>query len=286
VDEFTTVNRARDLVAKVRPKSIPVSVEAYVEHIGAVLRRDDTLDADEPGWSFCNQGKQYVCVNANDPPERQRFTVCHELAHIALGLPSEHNQGAWWSYAKRSLNEILCDVFAAELLLPYGLFKPLAERPAVCLSTIDRLAEQFEASRMATGSRFAAVVGIPCAFVLSEGGKVRYGSRSRTMRDMGAWFQPGMNFPHGSMSQRSRAGEKCEGAEQIAADNWFHDWERGGTVNEEARHLPRWDQTLTLLWVDDDEMESREPVRRAEAEDQALRELDGILPWPGRKRRR
>jgi Zn-dependent peptidase ImmA (M78 family) len=286
VDEFTTVNRARDLVAKVRPKSIPVPIEAYVDHVGAVLRRDETLDADEPGWSFCNKGKQYICVNANDPPERQRFTICHELAHIVLGLPSEHGQGAWWSYTKRSVNEISCDVFAAELLLPYGLFKPLAERAVVSLSTIDKLAEKFEASRMATGSRFAAVVSIPCAFVLSEGGKVRYASRSRTMRDMGAWLQPGMTFPHDSMSHRLRAGDTGEGAEEIAADSWFSDWQRGGMLNEEARHLPRWDQTLTLLWMDDDEFESRESVRRPELDDQGLRELDGILPWPGRKRRK
>jgi IrrE N-terminal-like domain len=115
------------------PKSMPVSVEAYVQHVCAVLRRDADLDPDEPGWSFQNNGKHSICVNAKDPPERQRFTICHELAHIVLELPSEHKQVAWWSYAKRSPNEIACDIFATELLLPYGLFKPLAEKATMGL---------------------------------------------------------------------------------------------------------------------------------------------------------
>lgn len=286
MDEFTTVNRARGLVAKVGPKSIPVSVEAYADHVGAVLRRDADLDPDEPGWSFQNNGKHYICVNAKDPPERQRFTICHELAHIILELPSEHKQVAWWSYAKRSPNEIACDVFAAELLLPYGLFKPLAEKSAMSLSSIADLAGRFEASRPATGSRFAAVVSAPCAFVLSELGKVRYASRSRSLRDMGAWIPPGTEFPRGSPSERVRGGGICDGAEEIAADNWFNDWNRGGMLLEEARHFGHWDQTLTLLWFDDEEAEPQERVRREEAEDLGLRELDGILPWPGRKRRK
>src|SRR5258708_4582516 len=101
MDEFTVVNRAREFVAKVNPKTIPVSVDAYVAQIGGVLRCQYDLDPDEPGWSFENGGKHYICVNGNDHEERQRFTICHELAHIVLGLPSEHSHGKWWSYSKR-----------------------------------------------------------------------------------------------------------------------------------------------------------------------------------------
>ena len=78
----------------------------------------------------------------------------------------------------RSLNR-LCDTFAAELLLPDHLFQPRAEDAVVCLATIDALAADFEASVSSTGSRFAAVVTAPCAFVLSENGKVRYASMSK-----------------------------------------------------------------------------------------------------------
>src|SRR6185437_3186832 len=98
------------------------------------------------------------------------------IAHIVLGLPSDHEAGPWWSYAKRSPNEVLCDVFAAELLLPYKLFKPLVDKSEINLVAVDGLAKNFVASTTATGSRFAALAGAPCAFVLSEQGKVRYAS--------------------------------------------------------------------------------------------------------------
>ena len=124
MDEFGAVLKAREFVNKVNPTAIPVPVEAYVkEHRCCSSPSDPILEPDEPGWSFSNNGKHYICVNANDRPERQRFTVCHELAHIVLGLPSEHQALPWWSYAKRPPAEIWCDVFAAELLLPYRLFQ-------------------------------------------------------------------------------------------------------------------------------------------------------------------
>src|SRR3984885_13306870 len=122
MDEFQAVLKARELVRKVKPIAIPVPVELYAQEVGAVIRPQDDMEADEAGYCFESNGKCFICTNAKDRPERQRFTVCHEVAHLRLGLPSQHGSGPWWSYAKRPLAEILCDVFAAELLLPYDLF--------------------------------------------------------------------------------------------------------------------------------------------------------------------
>ena len=289
MDELSAVLKARGLVKSVNPTAPPVPVEAYLEKIGAVLRRRYDLEPNEPGWSFEHEGKHYVCVNGKDSDERQRFTICHEAAHIALGLPSEHEGMPWWSYAKRSPNEILCDVFAAELLLPYTLFKPLAEKVEIGFNAIATLAGRFEASVMATGSRFATVVSAPCAFVLSEEGKVRYASRSTPLRDANAWITPRSVIPVGSITERVRAGGQCDGAEEIAADLWFSDWSRGGILLEEARHLASWDQTQTLLWFEDEEVPPQTRDRfgnEVEEEEPLLRELDGTLPWPGKKRRK
>lgn len=289
MDELSAVLKARGLVKAVNPTTPPVSVEAYLGKVGAVLRRRRDLDPNEPGWSFEHEGKRYVCVNANDSDERQRFTICHEIAHIVLELPSDHSSGPWWSYAKRSPNEILCDVFAAELLLPYNLFKPLAERAPIGFDSVAKLAGQFIASVMATGSRFATLVSAPCAFVLSEQGKVRYASRSTPLRDASAWIAPRAPVPAGSLTERVRAGTQCDGPEEVEADIWFSDWDRGGVLLEEARHLASWDQTQTLLWFEDEEIPAPKRdgfSRDADEEEPLLRELDGILPWPGKKRRK
>lgn len=289
MDEFRAVLKAREFVNKVKPAIIPVPVEIYAQHVGAIIRPQTDLGPDEPGWSFESKGKRYICTNANDGPERQRFTVCHELAHLVLGLPSEHGGSSWWSYAKRPLAEIICDVFAAELLLPYGLFKPEAEKSPISLPAVDDLAARFRASTTATGSRYAAMVNTPIAFVLSEQGQVRYASRSKALREANAWIQPRLKLPRNSISEKVRAGVLCDGPEEIDADIWFKDWERGGMLLEEARHLAHWDQTITLLWFEDEEVPSPKPREGREEEDGddgLLKELDGNLPWPGKRRRR
>jgi hypothetical protein len=286
VDEFAAILKAREFVAKVNPTIIPSPIDAYVAHVGAVLRSETDLSPSEPGWSFQSNGKYFICINANDRLERQRFTVCHELAHIVLGILSDHTSLPWWSYAKRPLNEICCDVFAAELLLPYRLFKPLAEKLEIGLVAVNDLANRFVASNMATGSRFATVVRAPCAFVLSEEGKVRYASRSTALREANVWIPPRTALPSGSVSERVRAGGACEGPEETDADVWFNDWDRGGALLEDVRHIKQWDQTLTLLWFEDEEIPPPKRGSYEEKEDLGLSELDGVLPWPGKKRRR
>lgn len=277
--------RARELVGRVNPTKIPVLLESYLADVGCILRVDFDLSADEPGFSVNIGGKEHIVVNGRDSAERQRFTTCHELGHVVLKLPSQHAESPLWSYSKRPPNEIYCDVFAAELLLPYRLFKPLADDAPIGFAALDDLAESFSASVMATGSRFAAAVDVPCAFVISQERVVRYASRSKSLRDAAAWIAPGTGLPPGSVSTKAKADVGIESGE-IPADQWFADWRRGGTLLEEARYLPRWKQTLTLLWFDDDEIPALDGDDQDSDEEQGLKELDGTLPWPGRKKRR
>ena len=97
-----------------------------------------------------------------------------------------------------------------------------------------------------------------------------------------------MGLPHDSVSERVRTGEFCNGPEEINADIWFSDWDRGCVLLEEAVHLEQWDQTLTFYsWFEDEEVP---PLRRTgqteEDDDWEAKELDGNLPWPGKKRRK
>src|ERR1700679_279063 len=106
MDEFTALMRAREFVKKVNPAGFPVKVEAYAEAIGARIDYDPTMGADEAGCSTPIRRKLVISVNDNDRCERKRFTICHEVAHAVLELPSEHG-AAWWNYAKRPPNEII-----------------------------------------------------------------------------------------------------------------------------------------------------------------------------------
>jgi hypothetical protein len=89
-------------------------------------------------------------------------------------------------------------------------------------------------------------------------------------------------LPEGSVAARRRAGIACGSPEEIEADVWFCDWTRGGSLLEDARHLKQWDQTVALIWFEDEEVPSETLDRRLrEEEETGLAELDGIPPWPG-----
>ena len=289
MDELTAVLRARSLVNKVAPPTFPVDLQLYADEANARIKIAKDLGDDEDGFSMMRpDGGFGICVNGDQSAERQRFTICHELAHIILELPSQHAGDPAWSYSKRAPNEVLCDVFAAELLLPYKLFKPLVDAADPSIAEISALARQFEASLLATGSRFAALSRLPCAFVLSQGGKIRYASRSTSLRDARGWISLGVELPDGSVARACRDGRCSAGPDEIDCEIWFPDWENDGTLVEEAVRVPAYDQIYSLLWFEgEDNLMARADSRETREEDlNGLVELDGNLPWPGRSRRR
>ncbi len=286
MDELAIAMKAREFIRLCGPPALPVSVDAYAAQIGGTVKKD-TLGENEDAWSFRDKdGKYRICVNCAHNSRRQRFSACHEVAHVVLEIASDHSSPSW-NYARRPPGEVACDVFAAELLLPYKLFKPRVDAADIGLASIVSLADEFDSSFVSTGSRFATFSPQMCAFVLSEGGKIRYSARSTQLRDATAWIRPGTPLPTSSYSARLRAGGTASGPEEAEPVEWFEGWDGDGSLTEDALHIAQWDQTLTLLWFDDEELPPRGTDRkRWEEETHGLRELDGILPWPGRKKRK
>lgn len=287
MDELTAAIKARELVQRINVSSIPVQLEPFLATLGCELKVDNEMGPHEPACCLSKNGKYVIVVNGKDSPERQRFSTCHEMGHIDLKLPSEHTGSPSWSYNKRSANEICCDTYAAEMLLPHRFFKPLVDCADIGMAALDNLSEKFEASVTATGSRFATTTNVPCAFVVSENGMVRYTVMSKALREARAWITRGITVPSGSSTALIRNGQSVKGPQEIAADVWFNDWRRGGVMLEEARYLRSYDQTLTLLWFEDEEVPHDSGTDNNEEDDKmGLKELDGVLPWPGKRRRK
>jgi IrrE N-terminal-like domain len=286
VDELDIAMKAREFIRLCGPSALPVSVDAYAAQINGVVVAD-TLGENEDAWSFRDSdGKYRICVNCTQNARRQRFSVCHEVAHVVLEIGPDHAIPSW-SYARRPPGEIACDVFAAELLLPYKLFKPRVDAADMEFASISGLADEFDSSLISTGSRFATFSREICAFVVSEGGKVRYSARSARLREAKGWIKPGSSLPSDSYSSRVRGGERPSRPEEAEPEQWFEGWDRAGSLFEDTRHLGQWDQTLTLLWFDDEELAPRPPEQKQwDEDDYRLRELDGVLPWPGGRKRR
>lgn len=288
MDESTVIMRARTFVRSFRDLTYPVSMNLYVGTIGAGLQYATELSENESGHSLHIKGKWHIIVNQNHLEERQRFTICHELGHIYLDLSSEHTgKSDSQRYTKRPKNEVLCDVFASEILLPSDHFKPQINGADMGFESVVTLGKNFKASLTATGSRFVALNDTPCAFILSEHGIVRYATRSLSLREMGAWVQIGYRVPPSSpAAQGARLIQ--DGPCTVDPTEWFEDWTRGGTLYEESRYLSEWDRMLSLLWFEEDYLPLRAGTAIEEDEDidPYCRELDGTLPWPDRTKKR
>ena len=293
MNEFPTILRAREFLRDAGSPSVPVDVKRLAAAADAKIEVAHDLADDESGQTTAFKDKHLIIVNGNHRVERQRFTVLHEIAHIVLGLPSQHHGSTLKTnvllrYVRRPEEEVLCDVFAAECLLPYHPFAKQVAATDISLEAVKSFARDYKASLTTTGSRFAVNANEPCAFVLSEDGRVRYVSRSKYLNEMKGWINFDIPVPDGSVAQRLLQGSSTiEDYDEIPTDVWFD----GGISNrplvaEETILLPEWNQCLSLIWFD----ESLTPVRERWDEDEdkepLLKELDGTLPWPAKSRRR
>ena len=294
MDELTVILKARKFVRDAGIDAAPVDIGHLAAAARATIKVSGDLDNDESGQTFPLAGKNIITVNGNHREERQRFTVLHEIAHIILELPSQHHGANMTtsdliSYRGRPREEILCDVFAAECLLPYHLFKKDVDNVDVSLDAIKDLAAQYKASMTSTGSRFAVNSNVPCAFVLIENGKIRYVSSSKFLRELNGWIDIGVPVPQGSVAYRLlHTSSKIEDYDEITTDTWFNNGVKGfNLLAEEAMLLSEWDQCLSLIWLDEDLHSAGVGCSQGTDDDEPLlEELDGILPWPSKRRRK
>ena len=289
MDEVAVQQRARSFVANIDVSNIRNDLTPYLTAVNAKVVKEE-LAVGESGYTLTKQnGKHVITVNSLESAERQRFTICHEVAHIALSLPSSHVEVPSWSYAKRHPNEIACDTFAAELLMPYQQWLAAVPRGEPSADIIEFMATTFRTSFPAAASRFANLTDLPCAFVTMERGAIRYAARSMSLRRANAWIPPKAPIPQDSVSNLLRAaGESAMDTADVAQDIWFDNWDKGCDLRELARHYHRSDTTIALLWFDHEDLPEVEVGRfgiRVE-DDGGLAELTGELPWPGRSKKR
>lgn len=293
MDEFQVILKARQFVRNTGITSIPVDLERFATTANAKIKVANDLAEDESGQTTQFKGKNVIIVNGNHREERQRFTVLHEIAHIILDLPSEHHGAKLTSntlmrYGRRPQEEIFCDVFAAECLLPYDLFVKDVSDLDISMAAVKELAEKYKASMTTTGSRFALSANEPCAFVLSEDGYVRYVSRSKFLNELKGWIDFNVPLPKESVAHRLMQGSsKSEDYDTLPSDVWFTDRIRNRqSLAEEALLLREWNQCLSLIWFDESMESTHERCDEDDDDQPLLKELDGTLSWPSKSRRK
>lgn len=81
-------------------------------------------DSPGDGASLVDGHIAVAVVSRTGDPGRRRATAAHELGHVVLGDEYSTDLGV---HASRREREALVDVFAAELLLPLGVFEPISD---------------------------------------------------------------------------------------------------------------------------------------------------------------
>jgi hypothetical protein len=291
MDENVVLIRAQQLLAKHElGSSFPVDVAKLAEAEGYEVRESDRLEDDEAGNTFeLPGGRRIIVVNKRNHPYRRRFTVLHEIAHHVLELPSRHGShlpaAELERFGSRPVEEVRCDVFAAECLVPWRLMKPLTDRYEFTADTVADLSDQFQASRPCVASRFARLSSAPVAYAVAEEGIIKYVIPSQALREARIWIPSEVPLPRGSAA----AAAIEQGCETLVEDLDGEVWSTSDdasrfSVHEEVIHMEQWSQTLVLLSFEEEEPPAVSD-RRAWSEDaELLPELTGYLSWDKSRR--
>jgi hypothetical protein len=201
-----------------------IDIEAIAWALGAKVRYDALESCEARIIGF--RDRAIITVKSDGDPRRRRFSIAHELGHwqhhrgrSSICRASEiGNAGQAGASAERQ-----ADNYAADLLMPAYLFRPLvAQQARPTFAAIDTLASAFSTSRLATALRFIDLSPWPCVIVCHGQSGRRWFRRNSGVPDH--WF------PKNDLDPESAAMDvlfgKIERAAPtiIGADAWFDRW--------------------------------------------------------------
>lgn len=280
MDELTAIGRARKLVQGVC--SAPVDVGALIAAHDMVFKESDRLGHGEAGNTVTKGGTTYIVVNKNDDPFRRRFTALHELAHNLLELPSKHGASVPSNelerFAGRPIEERICDVFAAECLVPTHLVRPLVADSSFSVDLLMDLSGKFEASKQCIASSYVRNSKDLVAYAYAENGRVQHVLHSAALRDAKIFVQLGLLPSSSAAAIALTSGVATHTAELDASDWSSSDAALRYGCFEEALFVESWKQTHSLLTFEKAVI-TQNTVSAEREEDELLPELTGHLSW-------
>lgn len=111
---------------------------------------------------------------------RVNFTVAHELAHFFLTPHRNYLKhdgqphGSKTEFVSDNNSEREADAFAAGLLMPKFLAKPILDRGELTFDRLSRAAREFDTSLLSTTFRAVQLSSLPCALAGLRAGKVAW----------------------------------------------------------------------------------------------------------------
>ena len=121
---YTHYKTARDfsweILIRERVCALPISTSGLCRQMGIDVKYDDKVHLDDGcGGMALKKGRRHVIVvRRSDPPQRQRFTIAHELGHILFGDVGRFKLVNREPSMQDNPVETQANVFASRLLAP------------------------------------------------------------------------------------------------------------------------------------------------------------------------
>ena len=159
--------RAAELLRRARVRKAPIPVE----RLAALLKAEIVLQpfsGEVSGIVHRNKdGSAVIGVNSSDAPQRQRFTIAHELGHLLLHAVEDLHVDKNFPIGLRNgisgkavdESEIEANQFAAALLMPSDLLGKDVQRltGTDVLIAIQKLARKYRVSEQAMSIRLSTL---------------------------------------------------------------------------------------------------------------------------------
>ena len=142
---------------------------------------------------------------------RTRFSIAHELGHYFLDEHHDYLVHGGGSHGSKSeffshvLTEREADAFAAALLMPKRLMRPMVNSGELTLRRIDELARHFHTSNVSTAIEAVKLSHFPCALVGIRDGLIAWTFLSQSLREAGCYPRERGSRP---TRRRSRHGDR------------------------------------------------------------------------------
>jgi hypothetical protein len=155
--------------------NIPLEPPIDIEALAFVLGVERIVEADlfEDGRLERDSIRTQIYVRQGGSPERRRFTIAHEVAHLVLAHPNRQFVARRLS---RGDEERFCDQLAARLLLPWKWTKAAATGRSQSLETARSIASSGGVSLATTVVRLHELADWSCALLRwrMDAGRWRY----------------------------------------------------------------------------------------------------------------
>jgi hypothetical protein len=194
-----------------------------------------------------------ITINANSSPERKRFSGAHELGHwmhdrgTATFQCNEQMFVREWS---EDNPEKRANRFAADLLLPAKMFRPLSKDLPITFATVEKLATIFTMSISATAIRLVEYGSYPAMLICnSAAGREWYVASSTVNGKLWPVDRPGRSTQAAALLQGHGPGL---GSQDRRADQWIKNFRADQYWVKEDSRLWTNQSVLSLIWWEDE----------------------------------